>query len=59
MMFFVFTLSASDSQNSNLNAAVQGDTIKKTMPYTLPWDDMPVDLSFLYEKDKPAGSMVL
>uniref|UniRef100_UPI003562D890 hypothetical protein n=1 Tax=Mariniphaga sediminis TaxID=1628158 RepID=UPI003562D890 len=23
--------------------------------YTLPWDDMPIDLSFIYEKEKPAG----
>ena len=36
----------------------QGDTIRKTIPYTLPWDDMPIDLSFIYEKEKPAGSMV-
>ena len=27
----------------------------KTIPYTLPWDDMPIDLSFIYEKEKPAG----
>jgi hypothetical protein len=33
----------------------KGDTIRKTIPYTLPWDDMPIDLSFVYEKDKPAG----
>ena len=30
------------------------DTIK-TIPYTLPWDDMPIDLSFIYKKEKPAG----
>jgi len=33
----------------------QGDTIRKTIPYTLPWDDMPIDLSFVYAKEKPAG----
>jgi hypothetical protein len=33
----------------------QGDTVRKTIPYTLPWDDMPIDLSFIYEKEKPAG----
>ncbi|MDY0099432.1 MAG: hypothetical protein RBR81_09530 [Bacteroidales bacterium] len=33
----------------------QGDTVRKTIPYTLPWDDMPVDLSFVYAKEKPAG----
>jgi hypothetical protein len=25
------------------------------VPYTLPWDDAPLDLSFLYESEKPAG----
>ncbi len=29
--------------------------IKKWIPYTLPWDDMPVDLSCVYKADKPAG----
>ncbi len=28
---------------------------KKTIPYTLPWDDMPIDLSFVYANEKPAG----
>jgi len=28
---------------------------RKTIPYTLPWDDMPVDLSFVYKDEKPAG----
>ena len=32
-----------------------GDTIRKTIPYSLPWDDMPIDLSFVYEEEKPAG----
>jgi hypothetical protein len=32
-----------------------GDSISKTIPYTLPWDDMPIDLSFIYAKEKPAG----
>lgn len=29
--------------------------IRKTIPYTLPWDDMPIDLSFVYKNEKPAG----
>jgi hypothetical protein len=33
----------------------QGDTIRKTIPYTLPWDNMPVDLSFVYARERPAG----
>lgn len=28
---------------------------RKTIPYTLPWDDMPIDLSFVYKHEKPAG----
>ena len=28
---------------------------RKTIPYTLPWDDMPIDLSFIYKNEKPAG----
>jgi len=35
--------------------AGQGDTLKNTIPYTLPWDNMPVDLSFIYKEEKPAG----
>lgn len=33
----------------------QNGGMKKTIPYTLPWDDMPVDLSFMYKNEKPAG----
>lgn len=29
--------------------------LKNTIPYTLPWDDVPVDLSFIYKDEKPAG----
>lgn len=31
------------------------DSTRKTIPYTLPWDNMPVDISFVFEKEKPAG----
>ncbi|MGI6574092.1 MAG: hypothetical protein ACOX19_12035 [Fermentimonas sp.] len=31
------------------------DKGSKWIPYTLPWDDMPLDLSFIYKNDKPAG----
>ena len=41
--------------NTVQDLAEKGDTIRKTIPYTLPWDDMPIDLSFVYEKEKPAG----
>lgn len=33
----------------------QNGNMKKTIPYTLPWDDMPIDLSFMYKNEKPAG----
>lgn len=28
---------------------------RRTVSFTLPWDDAPVDLSFVYEREKPAG----
>ncbi len=31
------------------------DKNSKWIPYTLPWNDMPLDLSFIYKNDKPAG----
>ncbi len=27
----------------------------KRIPYTLPWDDMPIDISHVYKNEKPAG----
>ena len=27
----------------------------RTVSYTLPWDDAPVDISFVFENEKPAG----
>lgn len=44
-----------DMSAAGIPLAVQEDTVKSTIPYTLPWDDMPIDLSFIYEKEKPAG----
>ena len=41
--------------NSDREMTGRGDTTRKTIAYTLPWDGMPIDLSILYEKDKPAG----
>ncbi len=41
-----------DSVNANKNAHSRE---RKTIPYTLPWDDMPIDLSFIYKSEKPAG----
>lgn len=28
---------------------------KKVVPYTLAWDNMPIDLSYLFEEERPAG----
>jgi hypothetical protein len=44
-----------NSPNARQNKSEQGDSIRRTIPYTLPWDDMPIDLSFIYAKEKPAG----
>jgi hypothetical protein len=55
ILFLVFPNAASDSRNTGLTGASRTDTVVKAIPYTLPWDDMPIDLSFLYEKEKPAG----
>jgi hypothetical protein len=56
ILVLVFDLtSAGHSVNNDPDFPEQGDTIRKTIPYTLPWDDMPIDLSFIYEKEKPAG----
>jgi hypothetical protein len=45
----------SGKSNFSPTAFFQEDSIRKTIPYTLPWDDMPIDLSFIFEKEKPAG----
>ena len=29
--------------------------VSKKIPYTLKWDRMPVDISFVFENEKPAG----
>ncbi len=44
-----------DTTNPGREMATQDDSIRKTIPYTLPWDDMPIDLSFVYAKERPAG----
>nr|HPN85123.1 hypothetical protein [Victivallales bacterium] len=28
---------------------------KRTIPFTLPWDDAPIDISFVFAAEKPAG----
>ncbi len=28
---------------------------KKRIPYTLPWDNMPIDISYIYKDERPAG----
>ena len=56
LLLVVFQLTArGNSFNASRDMFEQGDTIRKTIPYTLPWDDMPIDLSFVYAKEKPAG----
>jgi hypothetical protein len=50
ILLILFQISAESQPILN-----NGDSLKKTIPYTLPWDDMPVDLSFVYKNEKPAG----
>ncbi len=40
---------------SQKEQAEPNDPPGKTIPYILPWDNMPVDLSFVFENEKPAG----
>jgi len=59
LFVFLLLLLSSSSTKEELRslpeAPVQEDKKPKTIPYTLPWDDMPIDLSFIYSKEKPAG----
>ena len=56
MMLIFFQLSANMKVSiGSYELLPTADTVRKTIPYTLPWDDMPIDLSFIYEKEKPAG----
>jgi len=54
-LLFVFITVFRVSVNSRPFYFIEGDTVRKYIPYTLPWDDMPIDLSFIYEDEKPAG----
>ena len=40
---------------SNTRVPVRSAENSRWVPYVLPWDDAPLDLSFLYEDEKPAG----
>ncbi len=56
LLILVCQLPAKNNPQSMVtNIADPEDTIRKTISYTLAWDDMPIDLSFIYEKEKPAG----
>ena len=52
LLIFVFNL---NFFSATPLIAQEVDSQRKTIPYTLPWDDMPVDLSFIYADEKPAG----
>lgn len=57
-VFMLLLLSSSVTLNESGPVAdmpVQKISPGKTIPYTLPWDDMPVDLSFIFAGEKPAG----
>ena len=50
MVLFLFCSSVPASDPEQVKNA------RKMIPYTLPWDDMPIDLSFVYSNEKPAGN---
>lgn len=54
MVLFLFSHFCNGNILSSADSGQNGG-MKKTIPYTLPWDDMPIDLSFMYKNDKPAG----
>ena len=55
-LIFIFQIAAKGSSgSSDREMTERGDTTRKTIAYSLPWDDMPIDLSTLYENEKPAG----
>ncbi len=37
------------------SAPIRSTETTRWVPYVLPWDDAPLDLSFIYEDEKPAG----
>jgi len=55
LLLIVFILPVQGKTTIIQSSSEEGDTVRMTIPYTLPWDDMPVDLSFVYAKEKPAG----
>ncbi len=44
LFFFIF-----------MKVSHEDDIERTTIPYNLPWDDMPLDLSFIFDNEKPAG----
>lgn len=58
IVFFLVALQLSAEDKSvkqNRKSHKSAESAGKTMAYTLPWDDMPIDLSFIYKDEKPAG----
>lgn len=56
LLLVLFINSGSDYQSRKNDKDKQINNGRVYIPYTLPWDDMPIDLSFIYKKDKPAGN---
>lgn len=57
MVFILLIIVVKGQEASTLhnNNKIFDNKERKTIPFTLPWDDMPIDLSFIYENEKPAG----
>ncbi len=55
LLTVIYVSVKSNSPYVTSDTTEQGNKVSKTIPYTLPWDDMPIDLSFVYKDEKPAG----
>lgn len=55
LMIALFILAVQNKSVANELTSKQNANPPNTIPYTLPWDDMPIDLSFVYANEAPAG----
>jgi len=55
LLSFILFSAAAISESATAWGIEVYDTLRRSIPYTLPWDDMPVDISFVFRNEKPAG----
>lgn len=46
---------AEPGSNDERVSTMMHSAMRRVIPYTLPWNDAPVDISFVFEGEKPAG----